>query len=701
VSRQEHGKLSRRSLLRSAGVVGLGAAAPKAVRCAEAAAIDLDRLAAGGVYSVNLRHAIPNEHGVHLQRNLSIGEVEFAVAYAGEWWPAGGNRVYPHVSKGAVNIPEGTLFLLIRKKEGQYLALLPLGDDDAYAWLGGGDRPAITLGTHGRSGLDGKKALFAWSRGQTAYEATASAWKTGLSFQTTQTALLREQKTYPEIFTYLGWCSWECYGRDIDETKMLRAVRLIEESGLPIRSFLMDEGHADNRTLQPDKTKFPRGYRPLTEKKDRDRIRWFGLWWAFLGAAHGVAEPGELGRLRDAMMDTPNGVLVPKPDQVSAQRFYEHIRRETDEGGFDFVKIDFMVDALALYAGLRRNPPTLGGLPPDNRNAIRNPYAGAAKLMTVCEQSASKLQGIINCNWHNAVCLFHSGASAVGRCSEDYQSNQLGRAKAHIYHAFSAIPWLGQLAWGDHDMFHSTDRVAALPMAISKALSGGPIFLSDEPGTFAKALIEPLCFSDGRLLRPLAPATPVEEDLSYIPDEGRLLRVIAPLQNGCAALGIFHLESQQTSGAPITVKVKSQLYREASSMMQPNNKPWPLPAEGVVAYDVIRKTAIVLIDPHVVSMSEFGCVLLQLSPVRNGWSLVGREDKYLPATAVRDVQYADDHMSLLVEEEGRIVVWSARGAPAIQNVAMAALAPHLYIGEVTADQVRRRVQITRSAIQTG
>lgn len=691
---EERGNLSRRDLLRSAGVAGLAVVTPGTLRCAETAAIDLDSLGAGGVYTINLRHAIPDQHGVHLERNLSIGEVEFAVAYAGEWWPAGGNRVYPHVSKGRVDVPEGTLFLLVRK-EGQYLALLPLGDEDAYAWLGGGERPAIKLGTHGRSGLDGKRALFVWSRGEKAYDVIATAWKMGLGSQAKKTAALREQKIYPEVFTYLGWCSWECYGRDIDEEKMLRAVHLIEESGLPIRSFLMDEGHADNRTLQPDRAKFPRGYRALTAKKDRDRIRWFGLWWAFLGAAHGVAEPGELGSLRDAMMETSNGVLVPKPDETSAGRFYEHIMRETSNGGFDFVKVDFMVDALPLYAGLRRDPPTLGGLPPDNRNAIRNPYAGAATLMSACEQSAARLQGIINCNWHSAVCLFHSGRSVVGRCSEDYQSNQLNRAKAHIYHAFSAIPWLGQQAWGDHDMFHSTDRVAALPMAISKALSGGPIYLSDEPGAFAKALIKPLCFSDGRLLRPLAPGAPVEEDLSYVPDEGRLLRVIAPLPNGCAALGIFHLESEQGSGRPIAASITPQLYREASSMMQPYQQPWALPVEGVLAYDVVRKTADLLIDAHVVSMWEFRCMLLQLCPVRNGWSLVGREDKYLPGAGVRDVHYTNDRVTFLVEEEGRIVVWSAQGTPQIQGVALAALAPNLFVGEVAGDQARQRVEITR------
>ena len=283
----------------------------------------------------------------------------------------------------------------------------------------------------------------------------------------------------------------------------------------------------------------------------------------------------------------------------------------------------------------------------------------------------------------------------MGRCSEDYQSNNLDRAKAHIYHAFSAIPWLGQLAWGDHDMFHSTDRVAAQPMAISKALSGGPVYLSDEPSTFAKTLIAPLCFSDGRLLRPLAPGTPVEEDLSYVPDEGRLLRVIAPLRNRCAALGIFHLESEETKGQPIMASIMPEMYEEASSMIQPREERWALPTEGLVAYDVMRKTADLLVDKHTMSLSEFGCALYQLCPVLSGWSMVGRDDKYLPGMAVHHVQYASDHMSFLMEEAGRIVVWSAYGTPAIGDTTMVALAPNLYAGEVTAEQAQYRVQITR------
>jgi hypothetical protein len=430
-------KVSRRAVLGYAGASGAGWATPKRLRASSVlddSPIELDALSSSGVYTVVLNHVDPDRHGVHLQRPLLIGNVDLAVAYPSQWWPAGGNRVYPHVLKSLSVTPEGTIFLLIRQTSGTYLALLPMAGRESYAWLGGeGSGATIKLGTHGRAGLHGEKHLFAWARSSSAYAAIGSAWRMGLGAMKHKTASLREEKTYPEMFRYLGWCSWEAYNTQIDEAKMVRAVQQIEDSSVPIRYLLMDEGHADNQTLRPDATKFPHGYRPLTRHKNPDKIRWFGLWWAFLGAAHGVKRSGQLGSLTNAMMPVGDDVLIPKSDGNSAGRFFDHLMRQTVEGGFDFVKIDFMVDALPLYAGLQQDVPTVGGLPQDNSRAIRDPYAGAALLMDVCEQRVHAVRGMMNCNWHSAACLLNSGSSVVGRCSEDYRSNRLDSAKAHSY----------------------------------------------------------------------------------------------------------------------------------------------------------------------------------------------------------------------------------------------------------------------------
>ena len=68
----------------------------------------------------------------------------------------------------------------------------------------------MKLGHHGTRNVKGDFPAFAWSFGQNAYEAFNKAWdqalNSGILFGATK---MRTQKKYPEMFDYLGWCSWE------------------------------------------------------------------------------------------------------------------------------------------------------------------------------------------------------------------------------------------------------------------------------------------------------------------------------------------------------------------------------------------------------------------------------------------------------------------------------------------------------------
>lgn len=448
--------------------------------CITGSNVDLRNAQGSGVEILEDFDEDADRHGVMAMFTLALPEFDKAVYYSGGWWPAGGNRVYPTVCRDFTEVPEGGLFSLIKLRDGDYLAILPLAGRQAYAWFQGGEaQPRLKLGTHGQDAIAGDIPLLAWARAAGPYQACNAAWKAALEHEAIRgSALMREEKSYPEVFRYLGWCSWEQYKNKINEENMVRAVKDIERSGIPIRYFLMDDGHFDRQSLEPDAGKFPNGYKPLTSLRKEDKIKWFGLWWAFLGQNHGIKAPGALGPLSESMMTSASGVLLPKPNRQDATAFYEHIIRLSTAGGFDFLKVDFMVDALPLYSGLMTKNPTLGGLPPDNSNAIGNPYEAAAGLMQAFQTIAGeRMDGLINCNWHSAVCLFNSRASVVGRCSEDYKVGDLEKARGQIYHSYSSTPWLGQIGWGDHDMFHSSDKFAGRLMAVSKAMSGAPVYL--------------------------------------------------------------------------------------------------------------------------------------------------------------------------------------------------------------------------------
>ena len=106
----------------------------------------------------------------------------------------------------------------------------------------------------------------------------------------------------------------------------------------------------------------------------------------------------------------------------------------------------------------------------------------------------------------NSLCVFNTRYSVVTRCSRDYRAGDAVLARSHLLQSFHNMLWMGQTVWGDHDMFHSSDKFAGRMMAVSKALSGGPVYLSDPPEQIVADAVRPLCYENGRLLRPAAPA---------------------------------------------------------------------------------------------------------------------------------------------------------------------------------------------------
>ena len=111
----------------------------------------------------------------------------------------------------------------------------------------------------------------------------------------------------------------------------------------------------------------------------------------------------------------------------------------------------------------------------------------------------------------NVINTDHTSYSNSTRVSIDYKKYDEDMAKSHLFQSYTNTLLLGQTVWPDHDMFHSCDTVCGTLMARSKAISGGPVYLSDAPGDFIKENIFPLIDKQGKLFRPEAPAVPMPE----------------------------------------------------------------------------------------------------------------------------------------------------------------------------------------------
>ncbi|MHC4482591.1 MAG: Sip1-related alpha-galactosidase [Planctomycetota bacterium] len=643
--------------------------------------IEFAKLGPGGVKILEDYSSQPNKFGMLKRYELILPEFSRGCYFSGDHhreveWPDGANRIQPWIfdslkQLGSNNYPrrpsnyprvrEG-LFLLLKLRTGQYLAITPIAGPVTMTWLyiGEDGRLVLNFGTLGTEPVSCDAPLFSWCYSDDIYDACRKAWALAITCKGVAGSTdFRRNKKYPEVFKYLGWCSWENYWWEISEKLLVNVVKQIESSGLPIRYLLVDDGHLDAgrdrklRSFDPNESKFPNGWGPLLKLRKDDKIKWMGLWHTISGYWETISPRNRFGKEINQHLVSieKTDALVPRNNPESTKIFYNAQIGAAKEDGFDFVKVDCQARNICWYIGT------------DNAvEATNNNLQGLEFAVK------NNVDGIINCMAHSLPCIFNTRYSAVTRCSIDYRVGKIARGKSHLLQSYSNTLWLGQTVWGDHDMFHSTDPSAGRIMAVSKAMSGGPVYLSDNPKDFIAEYIQPLCYEDGELLRPLAPAAPLPDSVFINPMREMLAyRVIAPLPGGAAAVVAYNLY-HPTPDAPIRTAVTAEDYTHAASMMQPYPGKWKVPEEGLVVYDWYARKAEKLGKKYTFELKGFSDRLLHLCPIQKGWAIIGRTDKYLSPAAAEVVSVSATYLKLRMVESGPLAIWTASGVPSAQDV---------------------------------
>ena len=633
--------------------------------------------------------------GVLATYELRLGSFAEGVFYAHATpggWPNMMNRGYPFPfrpdAEAVAQLHDGGIFLLLHGRDGGYLAVAALAGAKTQSWFhtDRAGRMLLSFGTFGTAAVECDAPLLAWGRSADVYAACHGAYAAAAECAPLRGgAVLRGAKGYPECLRYLGWCSWEHFHGRIDEASLLGAVDGIEASGLPVRYVLVDDGHTSTRrgaisSFRPNGAKFPNGWSPLLKRRRRDGIRWMGLWHDFKGYHNGVAPENDFGEeLNGHLEEFSKTSLTVRNDPRSSLAFYRAFMGSVAKHGFDFVKTDFQSAQLRRLSG-----------------KVDNAVERCVNHSRAFEAALKELRlDLINCNWHNPANFLNCRTSSVGRCSIDYSKNSAASARRHLLQSYANILWLGQLAWGDHDMFHSSHEGVGGIMAVSKAMSGGPVYLSDNPKDFVAAHVTPLCYADGRLLRPLAPAAPLPDSIFVDPvSDAAPYRVVAPLPGRAAAVVVYNLSGNKQAGR-LRSGVSADDYRHAGGMLQPYEGKWPLPGEGLVVYDRRLAKARRLAGRYTFELDGFADRLLLLLPVRKGWAAIGRTDKYLSPAAVEVVSASRNELKLRLAESGPLAVWSERGAPRADGVRFADAGNGLYTADLPVQPRPRTVTIRR------
>ena len=264
----------------------------------------------------------------------------------------------------------------------------------------------------------------------------------------------------------------------------------------------------------------------MQELKQDFSIDWVGVWHALAGFWGGIAPDGEAAaREAGALCRTAGGTLVPSP--ATGERFYRDwydlLRRE----GISFVKVDGQSSTANYF---------------ENTLPAAEAAAGLGRAL---EDGAAGMDGaLLNCMGMAMENLLARPVSALSRNSDDFLPQKPEHFAEHLLqNAYNAL-YHNQLYVCDWDMFW-TSHPDAPKHALLRAVSGGPVYVSDPVGKTDPAILKPLACLDGRLLQMSRSAMPTADCVFSNPLHAGVLKLhnIAPCGQGGTAggLAVFNL----------------------------------------------------------------------------------------------------------------------------------------------------------------
>jgi hypothetical protein len=558
------------------------------------------------------------------------------------------------------NIDMGSMICL-KINDSSYMGILAMAGETAFSTFTLGDEGfRLDAGTFGTSNFSGILPKLTYAFGETPHEACLIAWKTALTSKAlvSKTAL-RSEKEYPEYFNYLGYCTWEHLRRNLNTETLTSIMKDMEAAEVPVRWMLIDDGYEsieDKHLLdyQPDKTKFPNGLAPLVNLKSDSGVRWIGQWWHMAGYFGGIAKNNTIVALDNHLFELSPNFMLPKMDQESTDIFYEGRAQEMSQSGIDFIKVDFQTQMFQLYKG--------------QSNAIQAVSYNHRALEKAWQ---SNFDGLLNCISQYHLTVFKHEKSAVIRSSIDYHKNDENNSYIAVQNLRNSI-YLGMTHWLDHDLFISNYHTGKSGTEI-RAISGSPLYVSESIKDVDFEIVKPAVWSDGEILRPLAPGTLTPEVFFENP-QNTGIRAVAPLEGKVATfwLANFHSESE------LELKLSPDDYKYGGTMIQPYEGLWSQPEEGLVAYDFHTGKAWEMNKNYSTKLEKWETKIIHLIPISDGWAVIGRPDKYLSPASCQVVKKSPDEIVLRLKEAGPFLVWNDNGMPEAAHTSVTKMSKNLY-----------------------
>lgn len=537
----------------------------------------------------------------------------------------------PAFGENLKDVPDETQGLIYRKKDGVFGVVLPVVSEKYKCVLKGNENGGVTAKLFSwYSRLNSINALaFLYAEGDNPYILMEKCAKTGLKLLGTGVRA-RDERRYPELFKYLGWCSWDSMEIRVSEDGIIEKCEEFKNKDIPVKWAIFDDMWAHikdfhgkaykNRSemfslmhssklysFEADPIRFPGGLKTCIDKVKEYGIT-VGMWHPTTGYWNGIDPDGEVyEKYKDLLIQAPDGQYISDYKQDKAYLFYNAFHSFLRSCGAEFVKIDNQSMTRRFYKGLA----PVGAAAREFHNAME---ASAGQHFDNC---------MINCMGMASEDMWNRTVSPVSRCSDDFQPENKAWFTKHILQCAYNCLVQGQFYYCDWDMWWSDDG-QAVKNSVLRAISGGPVYVSDKIGRSRRDILMPLVFDDGKILMCDRPAVPTEDCMFDNPvNSGKIFK----LQNICGdggVIAVFNLDEDE---------------KQVCGTVSPSDI-FGIKGEEFAVYEHFSKEVKILkrTENFNLTLSSADDFKLYVAvPVKNGFAPIGRTDKFISPKSIKAV----------------------------------------------------------------
>lgn len=440
----------------------------------------------------------------------------------------------------------------------------------------------------------------------------------------------RTERRYPEIFDYLGWCSWDSMQIRVCEEGLIEKCNEFKEKEIPVKWGILDDMWAEIKEFQnityntrdemfqilhrgslysfeADHKRFPKGLKHTIDEMKKYGIT-VGMWHPTTGYWSGLDPNGDAyAQTKDYLIETDNGLNIPDWKTANAYMFYKTFHDFLRKCGAEFIKID-------------------------NQSMTRRYYKNLAPVGKVARSFHDAIEASVGEHFDNAMIncmgmasedMWSRSVSPISRCSGDFQPEDAEWFISHILMCSYNSLVQGQFYWCDWDMWW-TDDGQAVKNSILRAISGGPIYVSDMIGRSNKKLLEPLALSDGKILRCDRCAVPTNDCATTDPRENGKIFKIQNIASNSGIIAAFNLDSEE---------------KTVTGTISPSDV-YDLSGDEFAVFEHFSKEIKIMKKNDAFNLSLTGkddFRLYVIVPINDGFAPIGLIDKFISPKTIKSV----------------------------------------------------------------